>query len=133
MEKLSLDKKTLKKFGITMGVVFLIITLLLAIRHKQNLTTVFSISIIFFTLSFIAPVLLKPVYIFWMKLAFILAWINTRLILFIIFYLIFTPIGLGLRLFGVDLLDKKIDKNKDSYWKIKEKKSFSPLDYERQF
>ena len=50
-----------------------------------------------------------------------LGWINTRLILFIIFYLVFTPIGLVMRLFGVDLLDKKIDKNKNSYWRRKEK------------
>ena len=80
-----------------------------------------------------APVSLKPVYIFWMRLAFILAWINTRLILSILFYLIFTPIGIGMRLFGGDLLDKKIDKNKESYWIKKEKAAFKQSDYERQF
>jgi len=38
-----------------------------------------------------------------------------------------------MRLFGADLLDKKIDKHKESYWKEKKKKGFSPLDYEKQF
>jgi len=38
-----------------------------------------------------------------------------------------------MRLFKVDLLDRKIDKNKESYWKEKEKEDFKPLNYERQF
>jgi membrane-associated phospholipid phosphatase len=133
MEESSLDKKILKKFGITMGVVFSIITFFILIRHKYSILPTSIISVIFFISAFMMSVLLKPIYIFWMKLAFILSWINTGLILFIIFYLIFTPIGLGMRLFGADLLDKKIDKHKKSYWKEKKNKEFSPLDYEKQF
>jgi hypothetical protein len=72
------------------------------------------------------------VYIFWMRLAFILGWINTRIILFIIFYLIFTPIGIVLRIFGIDLLDRKIERDKESYWKKIEKKDMHS-DYQRQF
>jgi len=133
MEKFNLDKNDLRKFGITMGVSFLIVVLLLTIRHKPNLLPLFSISIIFFISAFMLPALLKPIYILWMRLAFILGWINTRLILSILFYLVFTPIGLVMRLFRVDLLDRKIDKNKESYWRKKEKSGFSPLNYERQF
>ena len=65
-----------------------------------------------------------------MKLSFILAWINTRLILIVIFYLIFAPIGIAMRLFRLDLLDRKIDKNTASYWK---NKIIHNLYYERQF
>jgi hypothetical protein len=133
MEKSKLDKKILKKFGITMGAAFSIITFLIIIRHKYSILPTSIISVIFFISAFMMPVLLKPIYVFWMKLAFILSRINTGLILFIIFYLIFTPIGLGMRLFRVDLLDKKIDKHKESYWKEKKKKEFSHLDYEKQF
>lgn len=133
MEKLNLDKTTLKKFGLTMGIAFLLITLLILAKKKYNILPTTLISGIFFTLSLFMPNFLKPIYIIWMKLAFILSWINTRLILIIIFYLIFTPIGLGIKIFGVDLLDRKVDKNKDSYWKRKEKKIFNASDYERQF
>lgn len=68
-----------------------------------------------------------------MRFALILSWINTRLILSIMFYLIFSPIGRVMKLFGVDPLDRKIDKNKQSYWHKKEARKFNPLDYERQF
>jgi len=133
MEKLNLDKKSLRQFGITMGVAFLVITLIILARHRHNIIPTTIASAIFLILAFTAPVLLKPTYILWMRLAFILGWINTRLILFIIFYLVFTPVGLGMRLFKVDLLDRKIDKNKESYWRKKDKKEFSLLNYERQF
>ncbi len=133
MEKLSLDKKTLRKFGITMGVAFFIIALVILARHKHNPLPVLLISVAWFISAFIIPVLLKPLYIMWMKFAFILSWINTRIILFIIFYLLFTPIGITMRLFGIDLLKRKIDKNNDSYWQEAIKKCLNRKDYERQF
>lgn len=133
MEKLNLDKNNLRKFGITMGIAFLVITLFILTRHRHNILPTSIISAIFFILAFIMPVLLKPIYIFWMKLALVLSWINTRLILLIIFYLIFTPIGLVMMLFGIDLLERRIERNKESYWKEKEKRKFERLNYERQF
>lgn len=133
MEKSNLDNTALKKFGITMGIVFLIITLFILLRHKHNILPTALVSILFFILALAAPLLLKPIYIFWMKLAFILGWFNARLILFIIFYLVFTPIGLGMKLLGIDLLDRKIEKKKISYWIKKEITVFNPLNYQRQF
>lgn len=133
MEKLNLNRQSLKKFGITMSIAFLIIALFILLRHKHNALTFSIISVVFFISAFVVPVLLKPIYIFWMKLVFILGWINTRLILLVVFYLVFTPIGLCMRLFGVDLLERKIDKEKGSYWKKKMVRSFNPLDYERRF
>jgi len=133
MNKLIFDKKILRKFGITMGMAFFVISLFIFMRHKHSVLTTTMISAIFFILAAIAPILLRPIYIFWMGLAFVLGWINTRLILFIIFYLIFTPISLGIKLLGIDLLDRKKSHSKESYWRKKEKKDFNPLDYERQF
>ena len=133
MDKLNTDRGALRKFCLNMGIAFLLIALLVMIRHKHNPLPISIISIVFFISAFIIPNLLKPIYILWMRFALVLSWVNTRLILLIIFYLIFTPIGLAMRLFGIDLLERKSDKNKKSYWKKKEKKSFSRLDYERQF
>lgn len=133
MEKLNFDKKTLRKFGITIGIVLLIVTLFIFIREKYIAILPVVISAIFFTFASLIPNALKPIYFLWMKLAFILGWINTRLILIIIFYLVFTPIGILMKIFRIVLLDLKIEKDKSSYWRKKELKEFTPLDYERQF
>ncbi len=133
MEKLSLDKKSLRKFGITMGIAFFVISGFIFAAHRQNTMFFVLISLVFFVLAFLLPAVLKPVYIFWMKLAFVLAWINTRIILFFVFYLIFTPTGLIMKLFRNKLLEERIDKDTGSYWQEKEEKKFNPLDYHRQF
>lgn len=132
MEKLRLDKKSLRKFGITICIVFLVMGLIAIIRDRNASLPIY-ISIIFLVPAIIMPVLLKPVYILWIRFAYLLSWINTRSILIIIFYLIFAPIGIVMRLFGIDLLDRKIDDKKNSFWKEKEKRELGPLDYERQF
>jgi hypothetical protein len=76
---------------------------------------------------------LKLLYTAWMKLVFVLAWINTKLALIIVFYLCITPIAVIAKLFGADLLDKRIDKTRQSYWLAKEKNKETEMNYERQF
>jgi len=133
MERLNFEINNLRKFGITMGTVLLVVTTLIFIKHRHIAVSTSAISLVFFVSALLIPGYLKPLYSLWMKFAFILAWVNTRLILFVLFYLVFTPLGLVMRILGVDALDRKIDRNKDSYWKKKEKKEFSLSAYRRQF
>jgi len=132
MEELKLDRTALRKFGLTLAIAFLLISGLFFFRHRHNFA-VYSLAISFlFVIMRLAPViLLKPVYITWMRFAAVLGWINTRVILLILFYLIFTPLGFLMRLFGIDLLERR--GNPDTFWKKKEKTECSHLDYERRF
>ena len=116
-----------------MAIAFLVIAAIVILKHHHVSLSLLIISGSFFVLGAVAPAILKPVYVAWMKLAVVLSWINTRIILLILFYLILTPIGLIMRLFGKDVLDFKIKKNRDSYWQKKEKKPFLPLEAQRQF
>jgi hypothetical protein len=68
-----------------------------------------------------------------MKFAFLLGWLNTRLLLGVFFYLILTPIGLLLRLTGRDLLDRKIDPAARTYWSKREVVPFDPERCERMY
>ena len=61
------------------------------------------------------PRLLKWVYIAWMKLGHVLGWINTRIILGIVFFLIFMPVALIFRLSGRDPMERKLDSSTASY------------------
>jgi hypothetical protein len=66
--------------------------------------------------SLFKPEILKGIYIPWMKLGSILGWINTRIILSVLFYGLITPIGLILRLFGYNALEPKFDNSATSYF-----------------
>ncbi|MFA5144382.1 MAG: SxtJ family membrane protein [Candidatus Omnitrophota bacterium] len=133
MDKIKTDKNILRNFGLIMALCFAGITLILFLRDKHSLILTGVVSLFFLLLTLCAPALLKYFYIPWMKLAFVLSWLNTRLLLCFIFYFIFSPIGLIMRLFRVDLLERKFDRSRGSYWKPKENKQFLPADYERQF
>lgn len=132
MGKLNPDKRVLRTFGMTMGIAFLAISSLFFFRQKHaGATYSLVVSCVFFIMRLVLPTFLKPVYVVWMRLAFVLGWVNTRIILIVMFYLIFTPIGLVMRLFRVDLLERK--KKEETYWKNKEKEAFDFSNYERRF
>lgn len=112
----------------------LILAFLVLILRKKNIFIAAGwIAAFFFFSGLLTPGLLKPVFIFWVKLGSLLGWVNSRIILIAMFYLIFSPFGLIMRLFKKDLLDMKIDKKKESYWIKSEEKEFDRLNYERQF
>lgn len=61
------------------------------------------------------PTALNPLRRLWMKLAEILGWINSRIILSILFFLVFTPMAFLLRLFRWDPLHLRPSKAA-TYW-----------------
>ena len=124
------DARSLRKFGITLGVALVAISGLIYLKRQYFSLPLLIAALAFLTSALVIPNALKPVYTIWMKLISVLSWINTRLILCLIFYLVLMPIGLVLKLCGKDLLDRKIQKDSNSYWK---KKEIAPADYGRQF
>jgi len=64
----------------------------------------------------LAPMSLKPVYTTWMKFGlFMGTYIMTPIIMFVVFFALFMPMGLIMRLFGKDLLAMKLDSGSESY------------------
>ncbi|GAB4337901.1 MAG: hypothetical protein Kow0089_09490 [Desulfobulbaceae bacterium] len=61
------------------------------------------------------PRTLRPVYIVWMTIGHWLGWINTRIILTLLFYLLILPVGVIMRLFGKDPLARSFDPGRQSY------------------
>lgn len=133
MDTLKPDKYVLRKFGVSLAIVFLLITLFVSRKSPQNIWPTFLLSFVFYLSALIKPALLKPIHVVLAQVGLVTTWIISRVALFIIFYFLFTPMGLIIRLFGIDLLDRKIDRHKESYWKVKEKNIPGPLGYEKQF
>ena len=64
----------------------------------------FSIAAVLCFWALVAPVSLNLVYRPWMKVGLVLGWINTRIILGVVFWVIILPLGIVLRL----LKEKKV-------------------------
>ena len=65
-------------------------------------------------MALIWPASLGPVYTVWMKFAEVLGWVNTRIILSVIFFAMFFPLGVIMRLFN-DPMRRKLDETAISY------------------
>jgi len=113
-KKISIKKKDNVIFGITFSVVFLIVALWPLLDglnfRKWSLIT----SAAFVMISFTIPNVFTYLNLFWIKLGYFLGKIISPIIMGIVFFIIVTPIGLFLRLFGKDIL--RLKRNKNSYW-----------------
>ena len=127
------DKTTLRKFGLTIGTVLLLVGIVLYLTGKSSSVVFGGVGVLLILFGLILPNILKPLNKIWMTLAVILGWFMSRLILFILFYIVITPIGFFLRIAGKDFLNLRTDKNSDSYWEKREKTVNEKIDYERQF
>lgn len=114
------SRKALRSFGVTVGIVCLLITLLIAWRGNwaigwlPSLLAAIGSALVFGGLF--VPLVLKPLHVAWMTLALVLGYVMTRVLLTAVFYLVVTPTGLVIRLLGKDPLQRRIDPEASTYW-----------------
>jgi hypothetical protein len=101
--------------------------------HTRTAIIFWALGAAFLLPGLIYPAALTPIFKFWLKLAAALAWFNTRLILGLSFFLVFTPMGLILRLLRKDLIKEKWDKQAASYWIERPPTPFDRTRYEKQY
>lgn len=126
------EKSDLRKFEIIFGIILLVIAGFLFWKEKESFQIFLAIGIILLLTAITIPVFLKPVYWIWMSFATILGWIMTPVILSLLFYTIFTPIGLILRFFGKQFLELKWKHSQQSYWNMRAHETFNKKYHERQ-
>src|SRR6266404_4274094 len=133
LEKLETGARDLRKFGLTVGGVFVLLGVLFLLRHNPSYPFLLGIGSTLVLFGAIWPRALKWIYIAWMTLAFTLGFVMSNVILTLFFFLLVTPIALLSRLFGQDFLARKLDKNAASYWIPHVKEEKTAASYERQF
>jgi hypothetical protein len=106
---------TNKNFGITIGVVLVVIFFLSQIKLFLFL------GLVIFILGLLISKYLTQLNIYWMKFGFLLSKLLNPIILSFLFILLFIPIGFFLRLFKKDILNVKLNDNVDTNWINKEK------------
>ena len=133
IEKIESGPKKLREFGLVVGGVLCALGILLWWRDRGAYPYFFLPGITLVITGAISPIALKPLQKAWMTLAILMGWFMTRVLLSALFYLAITPIGLILRLMGQDLLNQKLEPQKQSYWKIRPQIPRFPSNYEKQF
>jgi hypothetical protein len=105
-----------RSFGLVFFTFFLIISLWPFTFDLHIKVLPLIISLFFLILGLMNSKLLTPLNKIWFKFGIFLGSIVSPIIMGIVFFLVVTPTGLIMKMFGKKMLDNAFDKNKKSYW-----------------
>lgn len=109
--------KLLREFGLVMGAVIAgLFGLVIPLWKGHSLGPwPWGLAGLFVGLAFIYPRALAPIYHLWMQLGQVLGWVNNRLILGLIFFLVVTPMAMVMKLLKRDTMARQLDPDCASY------------------
>jgi hypothetical protein len=118
LDEIDFSKKSLRKFGISIGLIFILIGIYFIWKTSISVFLILlsSTGILLFLFGFINPKSLLKIYKYWMMFALILGWFVSRIILTILFYFVITPIGIAAKLLGKNFLNLSKNSKKTSFW-----------------
>lgn len=130
----------MRTFGWVTALILFTVGGIAAVAHRNDpvmLTTgikiVLALGLVLLVLAFAAPKLLKPINTVMMIVAMIIGWCVTRVVLIVMFYGVFFPVGLCLKLSGRDSMRRRLDAAAQSYWIPRDDKPFDPAQCRRLF
>ncbi|MGW8181076.1 MAG: SxtJ family membrane protein [bacterium] len=83
-------------------------------------------------MGWLFPFVVRPIYKLWMAITFPIGWILSHAVLGVIYFGLFTLVGLIFRLIGRDPLDRRGSREVESYW-MKRPSGTSTKRYFQQF
>ncbi|HEU4932686.1 MAG TPA: SxtJ family membrane protein [Pyrinomonadaceae bacterium] len=90
------------------------------------------VAVLLTLIGLFVPVAARSFHRFWMGLAGVLGYVNSRILLTILYYGLLTPYGVVSRLVGRDPLDRR-GPSRDTYWVKRETTRQTPQQFERLF
>lgn len=122
-----------KRFGFFFALIFFAGSLYFFYKNEQTTGLALSLfGLIFIVVSILKDSLLLPLNKLWMHFGKFLGMIVSPIVLAILFFFIFTPIAIGMRIFNRDELRLK-SLNAQSFWKTRDQDDLSPGSFRQQF
>ncbi len=120
------DAKGLRVFGLLFAAFFILVIGLLIPMLRHDLGLLFTdaglwprwpwaVGGVVAAWALLHPASLYLLHRPWMVFADVAGWVNTRIVLILMFYALILPIGLIMRLFGYDPMQRKIDTQLTTY------------------
>ena len=119
-----LDKAGLRKFGLMTGSIAAVLFGLFIpwVFDRAYLLWPWVLAAILTVWAIVLPATLTPLYRGWMRVGLILGSVNTHIILFLLYYLVFFPIGLWLKLLGKDPMKQVLTPSPNDSYRVISKK-----------
>ncbi len=113
----AVPERELRDFGLILGALFAaIFGLLLPLLHRHRIPVwPWALALSLAVTALLRPALLEYLYKAWSALGGVLGWINTRIVLTMLFYAVVTPTGLIARAFGLLAMQSRGTRGVRSY------------------
>ena len=122
-----------RKFGVFFSFIFFMLgTYFIYVKNITIAFSFFILTIIFLIITILKPNLLLPLNKLWMKFGFFLGKFFSPIFLGVLFFGLFTPISLIMKLFQRDELRLKLN-NRKTHWKMREKDNNQKNSFKHQF
>ena len=105
-----------KKFGYVFAAIFFILSVSSLVLGLYLRLVLLTLSLICLSAALLNPVVLRPANKLWMRFGLFLNKIISPIILAVLFFAVFVPVGLVLKIFRKDILNLRINKKLKSYW-----------------
>lgn len=128
MEHMEVTKRTLRQFGLMVGGIFLLIGLWPFV-WRQEAVRIWAVvpGSLMAVAGLMMPGVLKHVYQGWMWVGHVMGWVNTRIILGVLFYGVVTPMGLVMKLTGHDPMRREFEPDAQTYRVIRQPRPASHM------
>ena len=122
-----------RKTALLVGTVLLLIAAWNYHRGRIGVVEVFgAVGVVLFVVGLFVPPAARAFHAGWMKFAYALGWVNSRVLLTLLFYGVFAPYGFLSRLFGRDPLRRR-ERNGETYWTTRKATRQTREQFERLF
>jgi hypothetical protein len=125
------DRIELRNFGLILGALFAaFFGVLPMLRHWPAIHLwPWCVAGLLWILALLQPSMLRYLHSAWTRLGWVLGWVNTRVILTLIYALLIVPLGVVMRLFGRDRMARHLDPAAASYRSIPRQRNASDMEH----
>jgi hypothetical protein len=108
--------RELRNFGLLLGGLFALFFGLVPLwRHHGLHLWPWMLAAVLWLAALIKPTTLGYLYRGWTRLGLALGWLNTRVILTLLYAIAIVPVGVAMRIFGRDRMARKLERDRASY------------------
>ena len=105
-----------RSFGLVFTALFLLIGVAPLLHGRGPRYWAIAIGVAFLAIALARPALLQPLNQLWTRFGLLLHHIVNPIVMGLLFFLVLTPFGVGMRLLGKDPLRRRFDRTAGSYW-----------------